>query len=237
MSILTPKMKSARSDHYGDNCKLWMPCDDIGNSIVDRINGISISDAGIAGHDEPHAISILSTAQMSIPAMSDIVIPRQGLFVSVLKVATSFALTGPTIGRVDASNRGLQLNGAAATLKTANGTAGPAMSAGAVAADAVCWAIAYDMDNAYSYEGIGADAALVNTVALSTALKSDLTAGVSLSSFATINSVTQSPIYGMALFDFSNDGLPDDLLVGINWMRGQWLSGKKTLYEDWKQRT
>jgi len=57
MSILTHKMKTARKDYFGSNCKFFMPMNEgTGTTVTDLASGVACTSASIA-HDTPHAIS------------------------------------------------------------------------------------------------------------------------------------------------------------------------------------
>lgn len=238
MSIVTNKMKTARED-YGSNVKLWFPCNDgSGNIITDLVNGITISDATSATHNEPHAVSILTSANVSVPGLANIRVPKQGALMVMQKVSTSFALTTCILGN-SASSAQLVLSGASASMSSSGATyTATGSMAGTVAATNVhCAAMAWNTANLYTYEGINGAAALVDTDALGAGMIAALASGFNLTPYATLNSAFKSDLYGILLLDFSNDGLPSDLLTGINWMRSKWVAGRKEIYPEWNART
>jgi hypothetical protein len=238
MSILTNKMKNARSDHYGANCKLWLPCNEIaGNSLTDRVGGLAFPGSGAADYATAHGVNFLSTANSALAALAGISIPKQGVLMMVQKVSTSYGLTGVTLG-IAPTGPSINIDGTGAIIVIPGATsAAAAVSGTAAATNILCAVSAWDTTNLYSYEGINAAAALVTTTALAANMKAALAANTKLTGNFTINNTLQSIVYGVVLFDFSNSGLPTDLLAGINDMRANWVQGRKQLYAGWKDRT
>lgn len=239
MNLLTHKMKSARSDHYGRNLKIWFPASDgSGNDIVDRILGATVTDVVAAEHTEPHAVNFLSSANAVVEEIEGLVIPRRGMVLAVQKVGTSFALTTTVAGHAT-TFPAITVSGAAAAIAFGSGAnqVSANMAQTAAATNIHVGAAVWDADNLYSYEGINADAALVNTTALTTEVKAHLNANTALKGNMTINSSLASNLYGYALFDFSVKGLPSDLLTGINWMKDHWTAGDKVIYPEWVDRS
>ncbi|MDH5572493.1 MAG: hypothetical protein OEY89_12060 [Gammaproteobacteria bacterium] len=235
MSILTSKMKTARSDHYGSNLKLWYPCDDAGNTMSERIVGADIPDDAASEHDIPHALGMGTTANISIPNLANVNIPKQGMALVVANVSISYATISLSIGNFGAGV-GLSLSGAGCGIRNSVGfVSGVTGATGPVAGNPIILSMAWDTSNMYTYVGENADAVLVDTDAISAAISAGLPAA--LSPVATINGTSsEADIYGIALFDFTTDGLPSDLLAGINWMKDSWLAGHKEIYSGWKSR-
>lgn len=236
MSRLTHRMKTARSDYYGANCKIWFPANEgSGNIITDKINSLAVTDSGSATYTTANAIGFNPTANGAIAGLANIDIPKQGLLLTVQKVTTSFALTLVSLGN-NTAGPGVLVGGTTAALVGLGAACTANMSQTAAAGNIDCVAAAWDLNNLYAYEGINADATLRNTTALPAAVKTALAAGTNFNGQITINQ-DRSFLYGAVLFDFSVNGLPADLLTQINWMRQRWLVGDKVLPASWKDLT
>lgn len=232
MSKLTHRMKTARSDYYGSNLTIWFPCNaGSGNSITDSIAGITQTDDGSTTYTQAHAVGFNATGNRATNNLGNIIIPKQGLYVGMAKVATSFALTQLILGN-SSSGPGMSLAGSALALIGLGASCSAAVSSSAAAGDTCIWAAAWDTNNIYSYEGKNAAATLQNTTALPAAVKTALGAKTKFDSALTF--LDRSFTYGLALFDFSTGGLPSDLLTQVNWMRARWLVGDKVTPPGWK---
>ena len=233
---ITSKMKTARSDHYGSNLKVWFPCDDTsGDTLTDRINSLVVNDFGSSVYAEPHAVTFDVTAETGT-GIAAVQLPSQGVFFMIQKVVTSFALTSATLGKVDVGSTGVQLSGTGSTLKNSGGTVGGSVGGTAAAGDIIAMAAAWDETNLYTYYGEDADLALGDTDALTAGLIAALPENLT-DSIGFNTSSLPSHVYGLALFDFSTNGLPSDLLAGLNWMKDAWTSGHKEIYSPWKSLT
>lgn len=233
MSLLTHKMKSARSDHYGKNLKLWYPCSDTGNIMSERIVGADITDANTCEHDIPHALGMGTNANMSVPNMANAKIPRKGMCLAVVNVGSIFALINIYLGHSNGTH--ILLAGAGVSVSIADGVSvgGITGASGPAAGNYMVLACAWDETNLYTYLGEAADATLVDTDALPANVIASLPK--TFAPNGQINGAgTESDMYGIALFDFTANGLPDDLVVGMNWMKDHWIKGDKVIYPEWK---
>ncbi len=228
MTILTKKMGWKRA-----GCKVFWPCvETAGSTITDVVEGLVIT--GTTAYAVANAINIYTSANQAVSGLDAINLPKAGMMIALQKVGTTpSAFATLSIGRSDGGNTGATVTGAGTTIARDSKTAGASLSGDVSIGDTHIVASVWDGSTIYGYEGINADAALVESnsmlPALSSLLPVALNASVTLnSSFAT----TKSSLYAMALFDFEN-GIPSDILTAINVMKTDWLAGRKEIYEGW----
>lgn len=234
MSILTNKMLSARTDHYGNSCKLWFPCDDTGNSIVSRGGVVTIPDTATAEHNEPHAISLISTATLAGTGIANIQIPEIGIAMAVFKAHAIPAVSSITLGGISAEN-GILLGCLSNSLQVGAVVEANAPVTAVSGSDYVIHAIAWDTANAYCYFDAAATiAGLSVTLEASSAINASLPPllPANFTDKVTISNVSPIDLFGIVLFGF-NTALPSDVLTGVRTMAANWLKGEKTLYQPW----
>lgn len=237
MSLLTHRMKTARSDYYGANCQSWFPCEKgSGNLITDKITEATVSDTTAALYTTANAVTLLSTTSGAAANLAKASLKKYGVALMEMKLTTIAALSSVTFGLSSDGNYGILLSASSCMLQVGSiqKAGAPVASAGAVAGDTVVVAAAWDTINLYVYSGKNGDATLELTSALPAGLSTALPRA--LSPNMSVQITTQAPLYGAALFGFT-DGLPTDVLTQINWMRQRWLVGDKVLPASWKDLT
>lgn len=229
-NLLTHKMKSARTDHYGETLKLWWHCSEgSGNTITDRIAGVVATDNATLEWTVPHAAGITTAAPLVGSGIAGKSLPRQGMAILVVKPRVVIALVNVYLGAIAGTH--INLTGNAVTIRTASGEIVSGLTGATSATQAVIAAV-WDEDNLYTYYGADADATLVDTDSLPAAVKAAIP-----EMFPDALTFSENEMYGCALFDFSNSGVPADILTGINWMKDHWLAGDKVIYPEWARLT
>jgi len=231
MSILTHMMKTAKDDNRGANCKMWMPFNEgSGTSFGDLAGGISSQVDGSAAH------TIANTVTMGVANTTETQMPTIGEKVWVLvymeQVVQSVSFCTMSMGTGSASDQKISVTESFAAVDEGATIYQTTASSSASVGNDVFVAATSDLSTLTHYRGInGGTVAAVNTV--------DITASGNNIVFDDSSSVLigstafRQHVYGVALFAFS-DGLPSDLVEGLQWMQDQWLQGHKTIYPGWK---
>ncbi len=239
MTILTNRMKSLRSDHYGSSLKLWMPGDDVsGDTLASRVGGVTVTDDATAEYTEPHAVTIISSLGVAGSNIDSLQLPKKGLILAVVKGQATVALGTMTIGDESSTpGVGFLLGESSANFRT--GIESPIQltrATSAASGDYISMALAWDASTITYYFGEDkADMASADSGVITAAQTAELPAP--FTDKFRISAVNPLGIFGIALFDFTNDGLPSDVLAGINWMQAEWHAGRKVIYDAWKDLT
>jgi len=237
MSIITPKMKSARTDHYGDNLKLWMTGDDVsGDALTSRVGPVTVDDDGTAEYTEAHAITIIRSSGLTGTGIDGVNLPSTGMLMLVKKSQATMVLSTVSIGN-DTTGVGVLLAESVVTFKTGSeASTSLTRTTSATGGDYMAIGVAWDSSAITYYYGEDKnDMASADTDTLTAAQLAELP-GAFEDNFR-ISAINPMGIFGIALFDFTNDGLPSDLLTGMNWMKDEWFAGSKVIYDAWKTRS